>query len=198
MRSSFALILLSGAALFATSSVASAGEQVLEFKLVATPVDVKAVEAPNMEGQSLSAGTYFGVAYFKDGRIAIKNFISSTDVRKGSGPVRGYSTYTFEDGSSITASYTGEIKSGVRSGTYTIVSGTGAFANASGTGTFDGIPAAFKGAALFNGKFIVKTPDHRRLPHLREIRGAGLLPIGFQSSVFFLGNACGGAGDDTD
>ena len=83
VRSSFALILLSGAPLFATSSVASAGEQVLEFKLVATPVDVKAVEAPNMEGQSLSAGTYFGVAYFKDGRIAIKNFVSSTDVRKG-------------------------------------------------------------------------------------------------------------------
>ena len=72
--------------------------------------------------------------------------------------VRGYSTYTFEDGSSITASYTGELKSGNRSGTYTIVSGTGAYANASGTGTFDGIPAAFKGVALFNGKFGVKTP----------------------------------------
>ena len=56
---------------------ALAGEQVLEFKLVTTGVDVKVFEAPDIDGQTLSAGKYFGVAYFKDGRIAVKNFISS-------------------------------------------------------------------------------------------------------------------------
>jgi hypothetical protein len=92
-------------ALFAASAAAFAGEQVLEFKLVTTPVDVKVFEAANLDGQSLSAGRYFGVAYIKDGRIAVKNYIATTDTLKGSGPLRGYSTYTFNDGSSITASY---------------------------------------------------------------------------------------------
>jgi hypothetical protein len=38
------------------------------------------------------------------------------------------------------------------------VSGTGTYANATGTGSFDGVPAAFKDASLLNGKFNVKTP----------------------------------------
>jgi len=158
MRNYLALMLLSMTTCISASSVASAGEQTLEFKLVTAPVDVKVVQAANIEGQTMSAGQYFGVAYFKDGRIAIKNFISAADTLNGSGPIRGYSTYTFDDGSSITASYTGEIKAGVRTGTYTIISGTGAFAQASGTGTFDGVASPFKGAYLYNGKFVVKTP----------------------------------------
>ena len=154
----FFRFLIGLAALFAASAAAFAGEQVLDFKLVTMPVDVKVVEAANIDGQALSAGHYVGVAYFTDGRIAVKNYIATTDTLKGSGSVRGYSTYTFNDGSSITASYTGEVKGGLRSGTYTIVSGTGTFANATGTGTFSSVPSPFKGAFLYDGKFVVKTP----------------------------------------
>jgi hypothetical protein len=159
MRQRHFLRTLTGAATFATLSMSAfAGEQVLEFKFVTAPVDVKSVEAPNIEGQTLSAGQYFGVAYFKDGRIAVKNFAGAADLRKGSGSIHGYSTYTFEDGSSIAASFEGEVKMGARTGTYTIVSGTGSYANATGTGSFTSAPAAFKGAVLYNGKFTVTTP----------------------------------------
>ena len=152
-------ILVSAAALFAVPACAVAGEQHLEFKLVTRPIDVKSVEATNIEGQALGAGKFFGVAYFSDGRIAVKDFINASDLLKGVGSIRGYSTYTFEDGSSITASFTGEIKQTGLHGTYTIVSGTGAYEKATGTGSFDSVPTKFKdGATLFNGKFDVKTP----------------------------------------
>ena len=157
MRQSLYGILIGAAALL-TSSVAFAGEQHLEFKLVTRWVNPTVLEAANIEGQTMSASKAVGVAYFKDGRVASKDFIVTADLRNGSGPLKGYSTYTFEDGSTITASFTGERKSGEVHGIYTIISGTGTYADATGTGSFDSVPTKFKDAILYNGKFDVKTP----------------------------------------
>ena len=151
-------VFLSGVALVFVASAALAGEQVLEFKLVTKPIDYKVTEAANIEGQVVGSGKMFGVAFFKDGRTAVKDFVSSADLLKGSGPIYGYSTYTFEDGSSITARYAGSVKEGRTKGEYTILSGTGAYANATGMGSFQSVPTAFKGAGLYDGKFVVKTP----------------------------------------
>ncbi len=150
--------ILSVTALVATSTIAFAGEQVLEFKLVTRLVNPTVLEAAYIEGQTMIASKAVGVAYFKDGRVASKDFIVTLDLRSGSGAYKGYSTYTFEDGSSITASFTGERKGGESHGIYTIVSGTGIYANATGTGSFDSVPTKFKDATLYNGKFDVKTP----------------------------------------
>jgi hypothetical protein len=157
-RTSFARFMIGAASLIAASTAAFAGEQVLEFKLVTKLIDPKIVEAASIDGQTMMTSKAFGVAFFKDGRVAAKDFIVSADLRKGSGAIRGYSTYTFDDGSSITASFAGETKEGRAHGVYTILSGTGDYANATGTGSFDGIPAGFKGANLYNGKFDVQTP----------------------------------------
>jgi len=156
MRKSLAAF-LSGVALAIATSTALAGEQVLEFKLVTKPIDYKITEAANIEGQTVASGRLFGVAVFKDGRIGVKEFVNSSDSLKGSGPFYGYSTYTFEDGS-ITARYTGAVKDGRSNGEYTILSGTGAYANATGTGTIESAPNPFKGVNLLNIKLVVETP----------------------------------------
>jgi hypothetical protein len=156
MRKSLA-VFLSGVALVIAASTALAGEQVLEFKLIAKPIDVKVTEAANVEGQTVMSGKFFGVTVFKDGRIGVKEFVHSADSLKGSGPFYGYSTYTFEDGS-ITARYAGAVKDGRSNGEYTILSGTGAYANATGTGTIESAPNPFKGVNLLNIKLVVKTP----------------------------------------
>ena len=143
----------------AFGQAATAGEQVLEFKLVVKPIDVKSMEAPNIEGQAVTLMKMHGVAFFKDGRVASKEFIYSTDFNKGSGPFFGYSTYQFEDGSSITARFAGTQHAGqMNHGEYTVVSGTGAYAGVKGTGTFDAVPHRLTGASLLNGKFTITTP----------------------------------------
>jgi len=44
-------------------------------------------------------------------------------------------------------------------GEYTILSGTGTYANVTGTGSFTSVPAQLgDGARLYDGKFVVKTP----------------------------------------
>lgn len=151
------IIFVGAAVLLAAPDRALAGEEHLEFKFVVHPLDRKVFDAPGIQGQVLGASLFFGVAYFSDGRIATKDFISSFDTRNGKGTVTGYSTYTFEDGSSITATF--KATAGDASGDYTIVSGTGKYANATGTGHYDPMPAKFTdGAFAYTGKFDVKTP----------------------------------------
>ena len=140
-------------------SVAGAAEKMLEFMLVTKGIDVRPIEVANVENQTVGQGRFFGVATFKDGRIAVKDFVFDFDYNKGAGPFYGYSTYTFDDGSSITARFSGETKPNqVTHGEYRILSGTGAYAGATGTGSFDRIQSQFKGVGLFNVKLVIVTP----------------------------------------
>jgi hypothetical protein len=151
--------LISAATFFASPVAALAGEQTLEFKLVTKAMDAKSVQAPNIEGRVLSAANFFGVAYFKDGRVAVKDFVGTADLLKGMGSLKGYSTYTFEGGDTLVLSYVAESKETGLHGDYTVISGTGAYSNATGAGAFDSVPTKWTdGATLFNVKIDVKTP----------------------------------------
>jgi hypothetical protein len=57
---------------------AYAGERTLEFQLVSKYMDVRPMEAVNVEGQTVTQGKAFGVAVFKDGRIGTKERLRDT------------------------------------------------------------------------------------------------------------------------
>lgn len=148
-----------GLAIVGGAPTALAAEEVLEFKLVVRPVEVRSLEVAAVEGQNVVLMKMHGVAFFKDGRVAAKDFVFNGDYNKGSGPFFGYSTYQFEDGSTITARFAGTARAGqLIHGEYTVLSGTGAYAGAQGRGTFDGVPHKLTGANLLNGKLIVAMP----------------------------------------
>jgi hypothetical protein len=107
------------ASLLGGPSVAVAREKVLEFTLVTKAIDVRPIDVANVENQTVGQGRYFGVATFKDGRIAVKDFVFDFDF---------------------------------------ILSGTGAYAGATGTGSFDRIQSQFKGVGLFNAKLVIVIP----------------------------------------
>ena len=68
-------------------------------------------------------------------------------------------SYTFDVGSTLTMSWTAEANPNqVMHGDYKIISGTGAYAGATGKGTFDRVPSQLKNVSVFNVKVAVKTP----------------------------------------
>jgi hypothetical protein len=90
--------------LHATPVVAE--EEMLRFRLVVQQVG-EPTALPEIGGHKLKSGRYMGVAVFEDGRIAHKRFVEVADDTAEAGTYKGYSTYTFVNGDSLTLSYTG-------------------------------------------------------------------------------------------
>ncbi|WP_211166971.1 hypothetical protein [Aromatoleum evansii] len=150
---------LLGAALVAAPALGLAAEQELRFQLVTRTIDVKTEKIAEVEGQMVSTGRYAGTAVFADGRIANKEFTFSFDFRNGAGPFYGYSTYTFTDGSSLTLRFEGVVEPGKPMlGRYTVLSGSGLYKGASGTGHFEKIDDPWEKANLYKGVLNISTP----------------------------------------
>ncbi len=113
---------------------------------------------PNVEGESVGAGEYAGVAVFEDGRLANKEFVLSMDNKGAEGAHSGYSTYTFENGDSLTMSFSGGWNANRGGGDYQILSGTGAYEGATGTGSFDAVENSWENADLYDGILTVMKP----------------------------------------
>ena len=142
------------------AGAAFAEEQTLKFRLVTMPVEHVAFTAPGDVGHDLSASKEVGVAVFEDGRIAHKTFVMMTDSTGATGEYSGYSTYTFENDDSITASFTGSWNAETDGGDYKVISGTGAYKGATGTGRFDGVENPWENTYLANGSFTLSIPTN--------------------------------------
>jgi hypothetical protein len=129
-----------------------AEEQVLRFKLVVQEVGTPTA-LPEIGGHKVYSGQYMGVAVFEDGRIAHKRFVETGDDTADAGSFKGYSTYTFQNGDSLTLGYTGGWDAGGAKGDYRVISGTGAFEGATGTGSIKGLDEPWEQASLLECEF---------------------------------------------
>ena len=77
---------------FLAAGQVAAEQQTLKFRLVTKQVSGDALQVANVEGRSISAGRYVGVAVFEDGRIAYKDFVAMNDGDANQGTYSGYST----------------------------------------------------------------------------------------------------------
>lgn len=143
-----------------TANVAGAlaDEHELKFRLVTYRIDLKVVEVPNAENHLLGTGNFKGVAVFEDGEIADKTFVYSFDESDGVGTGHGYSTYTFLDGSSISARFDDKTDGNISNGEYTVLGGTGRYDGAKGTGWYKKADEPWDGASLFDGGFELTLP----------------------------------------
>ncbi len=147
---------ITGAATIAACMAAgplAAEEQTLNFRLVTKKISGPVMQVANVEGRNVSAGEYVGVAIFEDGRIAYKEFVNMMDFVKGEGSYSGYSTYTFQNGDSLTLKFVGGWGKERNGGDYEVLSGTGAYKGASGSGRFDALKEQWEGANLYEGTF---------------------------------------------
>lgn len=143
------------ATLLSSSHLAIAAEPLeLKFRLVTHPLS-EPVDIPAIGGHQLVLKHYTGVAVFEDGRIAHKDFVDVSDETPDKGDFKGYSTYTFENGDSLTLSYVGDWDDQGARGTYELLSGTGAYAGATGTGSFQSADEPWDEASLFTGSIQV-------------------------------------------
>lgn len=148
-----------GALIGAVATGAVAEDQTLEFRLVTHGINLNVIPATETEGHVLGVGKMRGVAVFDDGRLADKVYSVSFDYTEGEGTCHGYSTYTFEDGSTIASSFecTSAADAGggrVIKGTYSDLTGTGQYEGVSGTGSFESRTVSWEpGATLFDGEF---------------------------------------------
>ena len=135
------------------SMPATAEEQTLKGRLVVNQPTGTSTALPSYGGHTFNANKYSGVAVFEDGRVAYKQYIESSDDTEAGGDYKGYATYTFQNGDSLTLSYTGGWKGDGFDGEYKVLSGTGAYAGASGTGAFKSVAEPWKEAAMADVTF---------------------------------------------
>lgn len=137
-----------------TSAPALAGDVTLEFDFATTTIDTLSHQISEGEDGVIKAGKALGYATFGDGRTAVKKYVY---VMGGGAPTVGISSYIFENGDAITASFVLGAGDNGPVGKYTVISGEGAYEGATGDGEFS-LTGAWAGSLAWKGSFHLTTP----------------------------------------
>lgn len=154
----FTLGVVAGATLAFGGGAATAGEETLSFRLVTTNVASLSHDDPAIEGLQIEASKAVGVAVFEDGRLAYKEYIALSYASDPPTMSPGFSSYVFENGDSLQVSFTAGPSDGGFVVNYTVLSGTGAYEGATGTGKISAAASSWNQATLFVGSIDVTTP----------------------------------------
>jgi hypothetical protein len=123
--------------------VTQVGAKTMNFKLVGMVEKLEMVKVSDIEGVVIGVMDRKGLSMFENGDIATTACRGTFDTKKG---FQGYSSLTFEDGSTFVLSWKGpttRVPPGGKFGGYTAT-----FEYAKGSGRFEGI----KGSGTFTGK----------------------------------------------
>lgn len=129
---------------------AAAQEETLKGRLITRMISAIFVDAPGVEGRSVGGGQYAGIAIFEDGRLADKQFVLNMDNDGAEGSYDGYATYTFQNGDALTLKFSEGWGPDGQGGDYEVLSGTGAYKGATGTGRFDAVQDPWEKATLYD------------------------------------------------
>ena len=124
-----------------------ANAKTVKYKIIAPLTKVEWIAVPDVEKHALILYERRGVIIFEDGETAAYHTCGTTDVIKGLGPFRGYSSVLYKDGSTVMFEYTGTLTLAPGDKMRTI-KGEGKYIK--GTGRFEGV----KGKTSFNGKYV--------------------------------------------
>lgn len=117
------------AAIFAMPAKA---DETLKWRTVQHIGSMQTLQVGN--GHTLGLFRLPGIVFFPDGGTGTSIVFGTSDIANGSGPVSGYSTVTFNDGSELALTFTGQAGKG---GAFAVIGGKGRFAGAKGDGTWD-------------------------------------------------------------
>lgn len=143
------IFVLLGISAVCWSAIVNAEEQNLKFHFVTIDLSNTTLEVPHTEDHSLNLNKAVGVAVFEDGRIALKEYIAVGEGTSEGFGGRGYSAYTFQNGDSLNFRF---VFAG-SGGDYELISGTGAYEGATGTGRFDYVENKWENADEWAGEF---------------------------------------------
>jgi hypothetical protein len=144
MRGKLLFTALAVAILAVFASMSLAGAETIKFRQVQFITKAEVIQVGDVPDHIIGIYDQTGLASFDTGEVASLKNPGTLDYIKGTGAIQGYTTYTFEDGSTRTGKWQGTTrpdpggKGSWFEGTWTFIQGTGRWAGIQGEGTFIG------------------------------------------------------------
>jgi hypothetical protein len=137
-------VMLSVAALTVFMALSLAGAETIKGRQVQFITKAEVLQVGDVPDHIIGIYDQTGLASFETGEVASMTIKGTLDYIKGSGPIRGYTITTYEDGSTTSSKYQGTTRpdpggKGARwETTWTYIQGSGRWAGIQGGGTSTG------------------------------------------------------------